>query len=65
MKFLIEVGKFKLAKSWLAKREAEEAMNIVKALHDQGVTEIRIYDADSFASVTEEELAEEGARRSH
>jgi hypothetical protein len=65
MKFLIEVGKRKNAKSWLAKREAEEALNIVRELHAQGVTEIHIYDADSFASVTEEELAKGVARRSH
>jgi hypothetical protein len=63
MKFLIEVGKRKNAKSWLAKREAEEALNIVRELHAQGVTEIHIYDADSFASVTEEELAK-GVRSS-
>lgn len=63
MKFLIEVGKFKNAKSWLAKREPKEALNIVRELQSQGVTEIHIYDADSFVSVTEEELAK-GARRS-
>jgi hypothetical protein len=63
MKFLIEVGKFKNAKSWLAKREAEEALNIVRELHSQGVTEIHIYDAESFASDKEEELAKGAHRR--
>jgi hypothetical protein len=65
MKFLIEVGKRRNAKSWLAKRDAEEALTIVRELHSQGVTEIHIYDADSFVSVTEEELVKGARRRSH
>jgi hypothetical protein len=65
MKFLIEVGKRKNAKSWLAKREAGEALTIVRELHSQGVTEIHIYDADSFARVTEEELAKTARVRPH
>ena len=56
MKFLIEVGKLKSAKGWLARIEAEEALAIVRDLRAQGTRDIHISDTESFACIPETDL---------
>jgi hypothetical protein len=56
MKFLIEVGKLKGAKGWLARIEAEEALAIVHDLRAQGTRDIHVYDAESFACIPDTAL---------
>jgi hypothetical protein len=56
MRVYVEVGRLRSAKGWLSKLQAEEALIVTRQLRSQGVRDIRIYDADSFAGVTEAEL---------
>jgi hypothetical protein len=54
--FFVEVGEPKGASGGLSKLRAQEALIVARCLRQNGVQDLRIYDARSGASLTENQL---------